>query len=360
MYEKFLFSDVYNEIENIININLYRKDNYLILEKKYFNKIIIIIKQSIWYKYIKKTFNLNSFIKKIMILDKEDKLLINKGSLLIKKIDYSTKTRELFRTFLSSYNINKEVNKYLYILEKKEKKEIFNVINLFKYEIERHLDNKNLINSLISYYYVPLLFESLKIIYLKKLNNFKINNSILNLKFLKAIYTLISIIDINIENNIKLKTEMNLLKINYKEELLKLENINKNLKNNEKLKTQLQTTHTIKLNIMKSLQEKIMNLNNQINHSKLIKKKKLILEKDNIVKELRIIEKEEEQIYTEKKEIEQIFISLNMNFKEQKNICLGLNIKIKKNKQNYNSNEYLIKQKKRLINYKIQMFFFNL
>jgi len=160
LIHSFLFADIYEEVESIIKKNLIRKEGYLILTEKELQKINGIIFQSVWFKYVLKTYDAETFIKQLMILEEKDILKIHEKQLLIKKyMPYGT-IRNEFRTIIASLDIENEIPKYIHAIIKSDKNELLLIFKLFENMLLK-IYPKELVKKINAYYSYSFLMYSL-------------------------------------------------------------------------------------------------------------------------------------------------------------------------------------------------------
>jgi len=349
LIESFLFSDVYQDVENIINKSLLRKNGYLLLEQKELDKINSFIKQSIWFKFLNSSeFNYERIIKKIMILEEKDLLKIHKKKLIIKKSIPYGNIRDEFRKNTFNLNIKEIVYKYFKILLKSDTKEILNIYKFIEFDFDNSFKNKQLTSKLIYFYSIKIFLYSILYIEESKNFNFKLNNKVLDLNFINFISkTFVSIND-------KQKELINFNKIFdlKKEELEELKTRYKQIK--ESLINQNKILFNLKDNL-KTIRLKYDSKRNNFYSPKNFNSK----EKETFINDLKTIEIEEVDLMDKIEHLENIINSntFNLNnFNKNKNF---LEIEIHNNLKKINLNNAFIKQSFRMINYKLQIFFNN-
>lgn len=349
LLEFFLFSDVYENVEKVINKNLVRKNGYLLLEQKELNKINSFIMNSIWFKFLNNNnFNYEKIIKKIMILEENDLLKIHDKKLIIKKFIPYGNIRNEFRNKTNIIDIKEIVYKYLKILNKSNSKEIFNIYKFIENDFNKSFNNEQLTFKLISFYSIDIFLYSILYIDEIKNFNFKLNNKVLDISFINFISKSFNIIIFR-KNELKIFNEKYDLKKNELNELIKQ---NKQLKNS--LIEQNKNLYIFK-NDLKELRLLCDNKRKDF-----YKEKKINSDQKNLYdKSLKIIEQKEQNLITKIEHLTNIINSnsydLN-NFNKNKSFLENdINLYIKQ----IENNNYNIKQSFRMINYKLQMFFNN-
>jgi len=181
MYSSFLYADVYWQVESIINNHLIRNKVLLVLEVEHIKEIEKIIQKSFWYKYNKKDFDLRTFLKDIMILDTEDKIVLKDNLLLIKKKMPYTEERQKFRKVLSFIKISTMVEKFYSQCLPKYVYNIELFLDYFKEQLKEFDINERTFMLLKNYYLITIFEEVILICHHKKtIQSIKFNSIIIS------------------------------------------------------------------------------------------------------------------------------------------------------------------------------------